>query len=160
MRKWIMTVLVLVQAYLSPVVAMAQSDAITLGEAKEHVQERVNIVDVVSYDRLIPNKEYVLVGQLVVKETGKPHGGEIKKAFTPTKESGQVELTFEVDTSTLSDKRLEAHETLYLDGEVLKPTGDFTVRSILLVLAGISLVGISMVFLVVDTVRREYYKNS
>lgn len=160
MRKWLMTVLFLVQACLSPVVAMAQSDAITLGETKEHAQERVSIVDVVSYERLIPGKEYVLVGQLVVKETGKPHGSEVKKAFTPTKESGQVELTFEVDTSTLSGKRLETHETLYLDGEVLKPTGDFTVKSILFVLAGISLAGIGMVFSVGVTVRREYYKNS
>ena len=69
------------------------------GEKSVHPNTEITIEDVVSYDNLIPGKEYVLCGVLMNKATGEPflvNGKEIVSivTFTPDSASGTVTVTF------------------------------------------------------------------
>lgn len=79
--------------------------------------EKVKIIDEVSYTGLIPNKEYELNAHLVRKDTKEPLkvNGEMivsTKKFTPTEPDGSVEVEFEFDGSALEGKTVVAFESL------------------------------------------------
>lgn len=66
----------------------------------------LQIVDVVKYTNLSPDREYTVTGILMAKETGKPllvGGREVTKTvkFTPTKKDGEVRVVFEVPADAL-----------------------------------------------------------
>ena len=76
-------------------------------ETNSHVSkadEEVTIVDTVSYQNLVPGKEYKVSGVLMDKETGEEllvDGKNVtaETVFTPEKAEGTVELTFVFDGS-------------------------------------------------------------
>ena len=89
-------------------------------ETNSHVSkadEEVTIVDTVSYQNLVPGKEYKVSGVLMDKETGEEllvDGKNVtaETVFTPEKSEGTVELTFVFDGSALEGKTLVVFETL------------------------------------------------
>ena len=100
-------------------------------ETNSHVSkadEEVTIVDTVSYQNLVPGKEYKVSGVLMDKETGKEllvDGKNViaETVFTPETSEGTVELTFVFDGSALEGKTIVAFETLtYQEKEVATHT--------------------------------------
>ena len=84
--------------------------------------EKVRVTDKVTYKDLIPGREYTLKGVLVRKADGKTltvNGREVtaEKNFTPDKEDGQTEMTFEFDAQSLDGGGLVAFEELYESGK-------------------------------------------
>ena len=80
--------------------------------------DKVEIVDMVSYQGLVPGQEYVVTGTLMDRETGKPvtdgSGKPVTASATlkPEKADGQVSVTFELDASQLGGHDLVAFELL------------------------------------------------
>ena len=84
------------------------------------VSEECKIIDTVTYENLIPGKEYVLKGILMDKSTGEPlldNGKEItaEKTFIPDKPSGSVDVIFVFNSKSLYDRTVVVFETLYYD---------------------------------------------
>lgn len=93
----------------------------TDGDHAALTSKTLKLVDKVSYENLIPGKEYVMTGKLMVKDSGKAllSGDQevtAKKAFTPNNPSGEVEIEFEFDASALDGKSLVAFESCTKDG--------------------------------------------
>jgi LPXTG-motif cell wall-anchored protein len=111
-----------------PVEVPAIQTQATNGEngTKEIPAEKTTIKDQISYQYLIPGKEYQLSGLLMDKASGKPlliAGKEVQatKAFTPTQATGEETVTFTLDATTLAGKQLVVFETLTQEGnEVAK----------------------------------------
>ncbi len=82
----------------------------------------ITIEDVVTYENLIPGKEYVLTGTLMDKSTGKAlkddNGDKVTEsvAFTPDTADGEVTVTFTFDGVTLGGTTAVAFETLTYEG--------------------------------------------
>lgn len=81
------------------------------------------VVDTVSYNNLVPGKEYTVVGTLMDKTTGEAltdsDGNEITASatFTPEDSTGTVDVTFTFDSTGLEDgSQLVAFESLQRDG--------------------------------------------
>ena len=76
------------------------------------------ITDTVKYNGLSPKKEYTMKGVLMDKATGKPvldeNGKEItaEKKFTPTSDSGTVDIEFDVPASE-TNKRIVVFESVF-----------------------------------------------
>ena len=92
----------------------------TIDGEHEALRDRtLTLVDVVEYKSLEPGKEYTVKGILVDAKTGEAFmQGEAEVAaeitFTPDKPDGTVELSFEFDSSILTeDTTLVAFETVY-----------------------------------------------
>ena len=89
--------------------------------------EKVTIKDTITYKNLTPNKPYTAKGTLQyrdglfnrlnpVMKDGKPLTAEA--SFTPTEESGTVEVTFVFDATDLEGKTVVVFEDIY-DGEYI-----------------------------------------
>lgn len=100
------------------------------GEKELCATEVFTLTDTVSYKHLIPGKEYLLVGTLMDKTTGKPlllDGKEIHAeiVFTPEAPSGTVTVTFTFDAKFIKENTsLVVFETLYKDGKELAVHAD------------------------------------
>ncbi len=85
----------------------------------EIMESEVQIVaDTVTYQNLIPGKEYIVKGVLMNQETGRAfllNGKEItaQKEFTAEAEDGEVVLTFSVPAGTLAGETCVVFEDLY-----------------------------------------------
>ena len=83
--------------------------------------EKVTIVDTVKYTGLYKNKEYVMKGTLMDKETGKPlldkEGKEItaEQKFTAKSEKGTVDMTFTFDASLMQGKTTVVFESVFYE---------------------------------------------
>lgn len=82
-------------------------------------QKEVSLTDKVTYENLIPGKEYVMKGTLMDASTGKALTVGMKKVtaevtFTPEEKNGTVELTFTFDADKLAGKTLVAYESCYM----------------------------------------------
>ena len=83
--------------------------------------EKVTIVDTVKYTGLYKNKEYVMKGTLMDKETGKPlldkEGKEItaEQKFTAKSEKGTVDMTFTFDASLMQGKTTVVFESAFYE---------------------------------------------
>lgn len=79
---------------------------------------KVEVVDAVSYQGLVPGQEYAVTGKLMDRETGKPvtdgSGKPVTASATlkPEKSDGQVSVTFELDATQLGGHDLVAFEVL------------------------------------------------
>ncbi len=77
-------------------------------------------------------REYTVTGTLMDSDTGEPLTDADGKAvtssttFEPEDTEGKVKVTFSVDTSTLSNKKLVAFEKLEADGNVIARHEDLT----------------------------------
>lgn len=85
--------------------------------------------DVVAYADLIPGREYQLTAKVMDKATGSvltQDGEELMKtiSFTPTEETGTVEITFALDTTLLGSKELVIFEYLFKDGREIADHAD------------------------------------
>lgn len=88
------------------------------GDKEVIADHKATVVDTVSYDNLVPGKEYKVSGTLMVKETGEAlldaDGNPItgSTTFTPEKSEGSVDVVFEFDADLLAGKKLVAFEKL------------------------------------------------
>ncbi len=103
----------------------------TINEEKEVFADEVfTLVDTVEYQHLIPNKEYVLKGTLMDKNTGKELiiNGETITAttiFIPTEPSGIATVEFTFDSKYITeDTDIVVFENLYKDGKELAVHAD------------------------------------
>lgn len=100
------------------------------GEKEVYATEVFTLTDTVSYQHLIPGKEYVLKGILMDKRTGEPfleNGEEITSevTFVPEAPSGSVEVLFTFDAKLIqSDTSLVVFEGLYQDSKELAVHAD------------------------------------
>lgn len=89
------------------------------GDKEVIADHKATVVDTVSYENLVPGKEYKVSGTLMVKETGEAlldaAGNPITASttFTPEKPEGSVDVVFEFDADLLAGKKLVAFEKLY-----------------------------------------------
>lgn len=80
------------------------------------------LTDTVSYNNLVPGKEYSLTGTLMNKKTGKELTDEkgnaytVTSTFTPESGSGTVDISFTVDTSKINGVTVVAFEKMYYNG--------------------------------------------
>ena len=107
-----------------------KTNAVVDGEKEICATEVFTLTDTVSYSHLIPGKEYLLVGTLMDKTTGKPlllDGKEIhaETVFTPEVPNGTVAVTFTFDAKFIKgNTKLVVFETLYRDGKELAVHAD------------------------------------
>lgn len=100
------------------------------GEKEICATEVFTLTDTVSYEHLIPGKEYVLKGVLMDKTTGKPlliNGEEIhaETAFTPNEPSGEAVVAFTFDSKYIKeDTDIVVFENLYHDSRELAVHAD------------------------------------
>lgn len=90
------------------------------GTTKEHVGVvgKTTVVDTVSYKNLVAGQEYTVNGTLMNKEDGSVLA-EATTKFTPEKSEGSVDLTFEVDATSLAGKHAVAFEDLYFNDQLV-----------------------------------------
>ena len=89
------------------------------------VAEQVTLVDCVRYEGLEPGREYTAVGRLmfvhdgsaVTNVAGEPVEEQV--TFAPLTSTGEVEVTFVVDTTALGGQDVVAFEQLMADGDVV-----------------------------------------
>lgn len=102
------------------------------GDKAIGVGKAVTVEDEVSYKNLAMGREYTVTGTLMDSDTGEPLTDADGKAvtssttFEPEDTEGKVKVTFSVDTSTLSNKKLVAFEKLEADGNVIARHEDLT----------------------------------
>ncbi len=105
-----------------PEIGTTASDGLD-GDKTAVMDPETVIVDVVSYNGLVPGKTYTLTlvphvkssGEaLIDPETGEPYSATIE--FTPDKKDGEVEVSITIDTTALSGDAVVAFETLYREG--------------------------------------------
>lgn len=102
------------------------------GDKAIGVGKAVTVEDEVSYKNLATGREYTVTGTLMDSETGEPlkdsKGNAVTATttFEPEDTEGKVKVTFSVDTSTLSNKKLVVFEKLEADGNVIARHEDLT----------------------------------
>lgn len=102
------------------------------GDKAIGVGKAVTIEDEVSYKNLATGREYTVTGTLMDSETGEPlkdaEGNAVTASatFEPEDTEGKVKVTFTVDTSTLSNKKIVVFERLEADGNVIASHEDPT----------------------------------
>lgn len=90
------------------------------------------LVDTISYENLIPGKEYTVFGSLMNARTGAKmidlagNYMEAKKTFTATTRNGKVSLTFAIDSRLLKDVTVVAFEDLYHEDVKVAVHADLT----------------------------------
>ena len=100
------------------------------GEKELCATEVFTLTDTVSYKHLIPGKEYLLVGTLMDKSTGKAfteNGNAVtaETVFTPETPNGTVTVSFTFDSRLIKENTsLVVFETLYKDGKELAVHAD------------------------------------
>lgn len=102
------------------------------GDKAIGVGKAVTVEDEVSYKSLATGREYIVTGTLMDSVTGEPlkdaEGNVVTASttFEPEDTEGKVKVTFSVDTSTLSNKKLVVFEKLEADGNVIARHEDLT----------------------------------
>lgn len=102
------------------------------GDKAIGVGKAVTVEDEVSYKNLATGREYTVTGTLMDSVTGEPlkdaEGNTVTASttFEPEDTEGKVKVTFSVDTSTLSNKKLVVFEKLEADGNVIARHEDLT----------------------------------
>lgn len=94
-------------------------------------QTSVTLTDHVSFEKLVPGREYVMVGTLMDREKKEPlmiGNQQVTKqvTFTPEAASGTVDVSFTFDGSGLYGRKLCVFEQLQLDGKVMAEHKSFT----------------------------------
>lgn len=102
------------------------------GDKSIGVGKAVTVEDEVSYKNLATGREYTVTGTMMDAATGEPlkdvEGNTVTASttFEPGDNEGKVKVTFSVDTSTLSNKKLVVFEKLEADGNVIAHHEDLT----------------------------------
>ena len=88
---------------LKPSIHTMLHDPLTLSQVA-HVAEDCELVDIVSYNNLVPNQSYVMSAVIMVRETNEPltdaEGNIVtgETIFTPTEANGTIEVSIHLDT--------------------------------------------------------------
>lgn len=102
-----------------PKVGTSAKDSET-GTNISYADNKVTIVDTVTFENVIAGEEYKVTGSLIDKTTGKPIEGATGEAeFTAEDTKGTVEVTFVLDASELAGKDVVVFETLAWDSHVV-----------------------------------------
>lgn len=102
------------------------------GDKAIGVGKAVTVEDEVSYKNLATGREYTVTGTLMDSATGESlkdadgNAVTVSTTFEPENTEGKVKVTFSVDTSTLSNKKLVVFEKLEADGNVIARHEDLT----------------------------------
>ena len=85
-----------------------------------HTAKKVTVIDTVKYENLEPGREYRLTGVLMDKTKNAPlvNGDEVitsEMTFTPDKSSGEVQMSFTVDSTLLEGTTTVVFENLYIE---------------------------------------------
>lgn len=102
------------------------------GDKSIGVGKAVTVEDEVSYKNLATGREYTVTGTLMDSATGEPlkdaDGNAVTASttFEPEDNEGKAKVTFSVNTSTLSNKKLVVFEKLEADGNVIASHEDLT----------------------------------
>lgn len=102
------------------------------GDKSIGVGKAVTVEDEVSYKNLATGREYTVTGTMMDAATGEPlkdaEGNTVTASttFEPEDNEGKVKVTFSVDTSTLSNKKLVVFEKLEAVGNVIARHEDLT----------------------------------
>lgn len=92
------------------------------GDKNVVADESAQVIDTVTYENLVPGKEYMITGTLMDKTTGEAlkdaDGNAIVSAvtFTPERADGTVDVAFGFDGGGFADKTAVAFETLTRNG--------------------------------------------
>ena len=92
------------------------------GEKEFNATEVFTLDDVVTYENLIPGKEYTIKGVLMDKTTGEPlmlNGEEFRSeiTFTPEKPDGEIKVSFTFDADGITtETEVVVFEHLFRDG--------------------------------------------
>ena len=100
----------------------------------------ITIVDVVEYTGLTPGQTYTVSGVLMDKGTGQAllvDGSEVtaETEFVAEESSGTVELTYNLDASTLAGTTIVVFETLYSDGVEIAAHADINDKEQTIIIA-------------------------
>ena len=119
-----------------PYKPLIQTEFTDEGGNHEVEPKEVKLKDTVSYNNLIPGKEYSLTMTIHVKDKDGKDEGELKDkdgnpvtttvTFTPEKADGTVEVPYTVDASKLEGKDIVAFESLQKDGKEVSAHADIT----------------------------------
>lgn len=102
------------------------------GDKSIGVGKAVTVEDEISYKNLATGREYTVTGTMMDAATGEPlkdaEGNTVTASttFEPEDNEGKVKVTFSVDTSTLSNKKLVVFEKLEAVGNVIARHEDLT----------------------------------
>lgn len=135
------------------------------GNKELKAEGTVTIIDTVYYEGLIPGKTYTVSGYPVYSDgnkllaDGKPV--EVRLEFTPSSETGSVDVTYQIDAEKLAGKSIVFFEFVYRDNELIAlhtdindkgqtitffpdvpKTGDSTKPVIFVIISLVSLAGI------------------
>ena len=82
----------------------------------------VKLVDTISYSNLNIDYEYTAIGTLMIKSKNQPLmiDGECISSmvvFSPEEKNGEVDVEFDIDTSTLGGEELVVYETIFLNSQ-------------------------------------------
>lgn len=117
------------QSIYIPTIGTTATDSVT-GLPLSKIDEEITINDEVSYENLIPGKEYTVAGVLMDKNTGKPakdaEGNAIEAVtvFTPDDSSGTATVPFTFKGKFERGQIFVAFETLSFDGVLLAVHAD------------------------------------
>ncbi|MGN0390246.1 MAG: SpaA isopeptide-forming pilin-related protein, partial [Wujia sp.] len=95
----------------------------TKGNKELKAEGTVTIIDTVYYEDLIPGKTYTVSGYSVYSDgdkllaDGKPV--EVSLEFTPSSETGSVDVTYQIDAEKLAGKSIVFFEFVYRDKELI-----------------------------------------
>ena len=110
--------------YTQPEIGTTAADAVD-GDQNIVADTAATIVDTVSYEGLLPGREYKVTGTLMSKETGEAlldaDGNPVtaEALFTPDHDHGTVDVTFTFDATMLAGQQVVAFETVSrLDKEI------------------------------------------
>lgn len=88
------------------------------GDGHLEPKDESAVVDRIDYAGLIPGKPYTMHGRLIDKESGQEvAAGSVE--FTPERNAGCVEVTFELSTAELAGRNLVVFESLESEGRVV-----------------------------------------
>lgn len=105
----------------TPVIETSAKDSET-GTNEGNGDEKVTIIDTVTYKNLTIGKDYTVKGVLMDKATNQPFltkdGKEVhaEKDFTADKSNGTIDLEFVITNGDLAGKTVVVFETLYREG--------------------------------------------
>lgn len=107
---------------MTPVIRTAAAD--NEGEQDVTIDPKTKIVDTVTFENLVPNKSYQVMGILMDKESSEPvlvNGKQViaKENFTPKKSSGSVAVEFTFNSMDLKDRTVVVFEELYHDNVLI-----------------------------------------
>ena len=111
-----------------PKIHTTATDKVT-GDHDGVVAENTTVLDEVFYTNLIPDREYIVKGTLMVKETGEPLTVDEKKVtaektFVAEKQDGSVILEFTFNSLALAGKHVVAFENLEYEGILIGTHAD------------------------------------